>query len=185
MKYIFLIFLIMLNYATFAHAEEWQCDPKKSRLEFEASYEKQPIKGIFPTFDCRFHIDKSSPDVNKLDVIITLTSADMFNTDINDAIKTPAWFDAIHFPQAEFHSQHIKQVDATHYIAQGILQIKNLKKEIEFPFTWTSTTESGQIMGSTNLIRTDFDIGNGEWASDAEIGHNVKVSFTVNVVKAK
>jgi polyisoprenoid-binding protein YceI len=182
LKTILYITLLLLGWNTFAHAQDWQFDAKQSRLEFEAQYDQQPIKGNFQKFNCAVQVTDDFL-INKLDVYVEINTADMFNIDINNTIKTTPWFDVIHFPQAEFHSQAIKKIDDAHYVASGVLQIKNMKKPIELPFTWSVSKNTATLSGNTKINRNDFNIGDGQWKTDKTIGYDVKVTFAVNLHK--
>ena len=87
---------------TQAQAAEWKMDTAKdNRLEFIASFENRPAPGVFKDFDVRLRFDPEQagaeqagaeqagagqPSPGQLDVSVRVTSADMANADINQAI---------------------------------------------------------------------------------------------------
>jgi len=166
-----------------AAAGDWKMDPAGSRLEFVATFEKNPAPGVFREFDARLAFDPEKPAGGKLDVIIKVTSADMNIPDVNKEIRNKDWFDYAGFPQAEFHSTELR-ADGKRYVARGTLALKGVKQAVEVPFTWTPSGDGATMEGEFTLKRGDFGIGLGEWKATDTIGADVKVKFRVKLRKA-
>lgn len=164
-----------------AHAAQWKMNPAASRLGFRASYENEAAPGAFKQFDTRLRFDPARPADGKLDVTVRLDSVDMNSTEINDAIREPDWFDLKRFPQAEFHSQEIRQTAPGRYVARGTLSLKGSQQQVAVPFAWDGNGKTATMAGEVTLNRGAFGIGTGEWASGNIIGLDVKVSFDVRL----
>src|SRR5687768_10929445 len=106
-------------------------DPAASRLEFIASYEKATVPGLFKEFDTRLSFDADKPAGSRLEVSVKITSADMNNGDINNAIRAADWFDVARFPQAEFRSTDIRRIEANRFVARGMLNLKGMQAPVE------------------------------------------------------
>ena len=162
-----------------ASATDWQSDPANSHLNFAPSYEGMPINGAFKEFSTSYQTD-SQGQPNRLIVNIAITSADMGNSDLNEAIGAIDWFNISDFPEAQFISEEFSDSGKGTFLARGTLQLKGFKKIVTVPFRWQVLSDSSASMtGELVLSRSDFSIGSGEWASGEQIGVAVKVWFDV------
>jgi polyisoprenoid-binding protein YceI len=164
-------------------AADWKMDPSASKLEFVATFEKNPAPGVFKEFDARLSFDPAKPAGGSLHVTIKVASADMNIADVNKEIRNKEWFDYSGFPQAEFHSTDLRG-DGKRYVARGTLTLKGVKQALEVPFTWAPSGDGATMEGELTLKRGDFGIGLGEWKATDTIGADVKVKFKVKLKKA-
>lgn len=178
-----LLAILLLAWACQAAAAEWKTLPA-SRLEFTASYQRQPVPGVFPRFDAALAFDPDHPAGSRLDVTIATGAADLFSADINETVKGPEWFDAARFPSARFSSNEIVQEGPGRYVARGTLSLKGVQRKVAVPFTWSASGNGAAMEGRFTLKRTDFNIGSGVWASDDTIGMDVAVKFSLKLQKA-
>lgn len=122
---------------TAAHATSWELKPGgENRLEFTATFEQTPVTGTFKDFRVRFDFDPQKPGSNRLNVLIRISSADMANPDINQAIAGKDWFDYVHYPEAVFDASEILDAPgAAGYLARGTLVLKGRKQPLVLPFS--------------------------------------------------
>jgi len=158
-------------------------DPAACKLEFVATFEKNPAPGVFKEFDTRLSFDPAKPAGGSLHVTIKVASADMNIPDVNKEIRNKDWFDYSGFPQAEFQSTELR-ADGKGYVARGTLTLKGVKQAVEVPFTFTPSADGATMEGEFTLKRGDFGIGLGEWKATDTIGADVKVKFRVKLKKA-
>ena len=182
-RYLVSLFCLLGCHA--ASATIWQSDSTNSHLYFAPSYEGMPINGAFKQFSTLYQTDsQGQPD--SLRVNIAITSADLGNSDLNEAIGAIDWFNISDFPQAQFTSEEFSYGDEGIFLAKGTLQLKGFKKTITVPFRWQANSEdSASMTGELILSRNDFFIGTGEWASGEQIGLAVKVWFEVVFTRSK
>lgn len=157
----------------------WHSIQAESKLEFIASYEGAEAPGQFGQFAVTTSFDPLSLATSSIFVDVDITSASMGNAEIDEAIAQPEWFDAAAFSQAEFRSEKIHATNDLEYIAEGILSLKGVKKPVTVPFRWRPDGQKVEMTGSLSLSRVDFNIGSGEWETDASIGHAVQLRFRV------
>ena len=70
------------------------------------------------------------------------------------------------------------------YKAEGTLTIRDKTQPVTLTFKEEENTVSkGRIKGSTTLKRTDFGVGQGEWADTKAIKDEVLVEFEVTATK--
>jgi len=155
-------------------AREWSLR-EGGRLGFVASWEDSEFDGVFHRFDAVVAFDPADLAGSHLEVKVDVTSADTQSSDRDEAIGDPEWFDFKDHPQASFVTSSIGALADGRYEAKGPLTIKGVTREISFPFTWKEQNGAAELKGETVLLRTDFRIGEGEWAEDNTIGMNVRV----------
>ena len=189
-KYLALALGVFCSLST---ATDWQSDASQSELSYAVSFEQLPLNGQFKEFSVDY-----TPR-QKLRVVVDISSVDMGNSDINDAIRDADWFDIKQHSQAVFFSDNINAVGEGEFMAKGTLQLKGIKKPVSVPFSWTPSssissistpatstkepTRAAKMSGKLTLSRSDFAIGSQEWASGDQIGIDVSVSFDVQMLK--
>ncbi len=183
-----LLMLALAWQATPARAADWRMDAAGSRLEFAATFEKNAAPGVFREFDTRLRFDPRDLAASRLEVTVTVSSADMNSGDINAAIRAAEWFDFARFPRAEFRASDIRRVAPNRYVARGTLLLKGMRQVIEVPFSWADSgpaapggAATATMEGELSLRRGAFGIGSGEWATSAVIGPDVRVKFRVSL----
>jgi polyisoprenoid-binding protein YceI len=178
MKYLALTALLFCPFST---AVDWQSDPSKSELTYAVNFEQLPLNGQFKDFVVNYSHQQ------QLRVVVNISSVDMGNSDINEAIRDSDWFDIRQHRQAEFFSDTINTLGEDQYTAQGMLQLKGISKPVTVPFSWNpakTKTNSATMAGKLTLSRSEFAIGSPEWASGDQIGIDVDVSFSVEMLNA-
>jgi polyisoprenoid-binding protein YceI len=152
-----------------------------SKLGFTASWEGIDFDGVFHHFDATIAFDPSDLASSRFDVKIDVTSADTQSSDRDEALADPEWFDYKGHPQATFVSSAFKAIDGGRYEATGTLTIKGVAKELSFPFAWEQQADTAHLKGETSVMRTDFHIGEGEWAADDTVGFKVGVRIDLTL----
>jgi len=96
---------------------------------------------------------------------------------------TSDWFNAKVFPKAEFKSKQIEKTGDNQYNAKGTLTIRDKSVPVTLNFSAEYNESKGSVVGSTVIKRSDFGVGQGEWAGTDEIKDDVTVSFKVAAIK--
>jgi polyisoprenoid-binding protein YceI len=151
------------------------------KLGFTASWEGIEFDGVFHKFDAAIAFDPADLAGSRFDVKVDVTSADTQSSDRDEALADAEWFDYPKYPQATFLTTAFKSIDAGHYEATGTLTIKGISKDIAFPFTWEEHDGMAHLQGDTTVQRTDFHIGDGEWAEDDTVGFKVSVHIDLKL----
>jgi polyisoprenoid-binding protein YceI len=156
---------------------------KGSEFSFFARFEEQELQGAFSTFSVNLDRKPGAMTETSLEARVDVTTADMDDKDINEAIATAEWFDYGEHPVAVFNSTDIQVTPTGAYLAHGEMELKGIRRSVVVPFTWVED-EVGEgkratMSGAFVLSRTDFGIGSGEWAEDDSIGYAVRVRFSI------
>ncbi|MEK6233620.1 MAG: YceI family protein, partial [Planctomycetales bacterium] len=128
-------------------------DAGKSRIEFSGSKPRQKHTGGFSRFSGSF-----DSDVGKLSVKIDANSLFTDNPNLTNHLKSPDFFDARKFPEANFVSTEIredKRFNTTHVIL-GDLTLRGVKQQVVAPadIRWRGSTVA--IQASFVLRRSAF-----------------------------
>ena len=169
-------------------AADWQSELTNSQLNFAASFQNLPINGRFNQFSVTHTTDHAALPTN-LQVMVSVASADMGNLEFNDEIQALDWFNVPDHSTAIFTSQRfeIARQDKTSidYFAHGKLQLKGIEQAVTVPFSWRQINHNQVAMsGELSLNRSDFGIGQGEWATGEQIGLAVRVWFDVRMLSS-
>jgi polyisoprenoid-binding protein YceI len=158
-----------------AHAAAWQVDPAKSSLGFSGVQSGTPFKGHFKTFTGTIDFDPAHPDQGHADIVIDLASATTGDTQRDTSLPQSDWFNTGAFPQAHFVAAHFTAKGGQAFEAAGALTIRGITKPVTLPFTLTINGATAHATGHVQLIRTDFGVGQGDWASDQLVALQVGV----------
>lgn len=178
-----LVLLVVASPAAAATGLTWQSQADGSELNFSAWYEGEEIPGRFSRFAVQLTTDDSTGEPAALTVEVEVGSADMSDAEINQELAEPDWFDSESFPAARFLGEDIA-ASADGYVAAGRLQLKGVERSLQVPFAWRREGEQATLSGSVDLSRLAWQVGGGEWASDASLADRVRVSFEIRMVPA-
>jgi polyisoprenoid-binding protein YceI len=180
--WLLLALALLLGAVNPAAAEQWAIDRSASRLAFVATWEGTEFEGIFRRFEADIRFDPHRLAASGFDVTVDVTSADTNSADRDAALADPEWFFFERYPQATFVTSAIRSVGNGRYEADATLTVKGVSRTMVLPFTWRASGDGAKMDGEVVLRRTDFNIGEGEWAEGDIIGLDVRVivDLTVN-----
>ena len=88
------------------------------------------------------------------------------------------------FPTASFTADKFVKTGDKTYQAMGTLTIRDKTVPVTLNFTAADYSATHALMkGTTTLKRTDFGVGQGEWADTKAIKDEVKIDFTIGASK--
>lgn len=162
--------------AATSNGELWQTE--SGTLSFTFTLNGGKISGQFKSFvpQLRFEGDKPTDFSVKID----LTSVDTQDDTRDGMLLNKEWFNTIDFPQAEYKAQHfIWDGTAETWNALGVLTIKN--KRVATPLVFklmpsSSTPNKVLLHGNAVMNRSNFNIGEGEWAADDVVGYSINIT---------
>jgi len=167
--------LALLFWSGVASAGQWTVDPASSHLGFVGTWEGTPFEGVFHQFQADIDFDPGSLESSRFDVRVAVGSADTQSSDRDAELVGPTWLGAQAHPEARFDTTGFRTVGPGRYVAQGTLTLKGISRPLSLPFTWHSQGQGAMLDTEVVLRRTDFRVGEGEWASGETIGLDVRV----------
>ncbi len=157
----------------------WTVDMAKSKLGFSASQTGKAFDGRFEKFDAKILFNPADLSTTSIDVTIDMTSAKTGDKQRDQALPASDWFKTKEFPTAKFVSTNVEESGEGRYIAHGSLTIRDRTNPIDLPFSLHLSSDEAHAQGEVTLMRVDFGVGQGEFATDEWVGLEVKVSVDI------
>jgi len=166
-----------------ARAATWTIDPAKSQLGFTGSQSGTPFSGKFGKFSGTIVFDPASPGAGHADITVETGSATTGDQQKDGAMPGSDWFAADKFPTAHFVATSFKSTGTGTYEADGQLTIRGISKPLALPFTLAISGDTAKADGKVQLVRTDYGVGQGAWASSQYVA--LEVAVTVAIVATR
>jgi polyisoprenoid-binding protein YceI len=155
----------------------------QSRLEFTGTQAGAPFKGVFHAFTASIDFSPDALANSKFDVTITLASVDSEDKDRDGTMRGADVFDVAHFPNARYVTHAITRT-ASGYAASGSLTLHGTTREVPIQFTFSSAGGGAKLLGTAQLKRLDFGVGQGDWKSTEWVKNEVSVAFNLALTPA-
>jgi polyisoprenoid-binding protein YceI len=168
-----------------ASAAQWNVDFAKSRLGFTVSWSGQPFEATFKSWKADINFDSAVLAHAKATVTIDLGSETSSAPDNDDGLKGAEGFAISQFPTARFETTGFTSKSGGNYVANGRLSLHGVTKQISLPFHLTIVGNSAHMTAKAVVLRTDFGLGQGEWASPAIIAHEVAIIVDLTATKTR
>ena len=191
-----LVFLTATATALFAlpsAAADWNVDAAHSNVGFEVKHMAiSKVKGSFGEVSGTLTGEDGKPGTFSVEVTIQVGSITTGNTERDDHLKSPEFFDAAKFTTMNFKSTGVK-MDGDEGTLTGELTLHGVTKTIDLELEylglvndpWGNTRMGFSAEGK--IDRRDYGL---TWSKALETGglvvaHDVKIVLEVEVVKAK
>mgnify|MGYP000544738977 CR=1 FL=1 len=155
--------------------------PAESSIAFISKQFGVPVSGKFKKFDADVAFDPKKPEAAKVSFTVDLLSADIGNAETEAELKKPGWFNAAKVPAATFQSSGVKSLGGGKFEFTGKLAIKGISQNVVVPVTITQRAAKSQVVGSFNLKRLDFKIGDGDWNDVSLVANEVVVNINLSL----
>lgn len=169
--------------ASSASAAQWTLDKNKSSLGFAVKTAQAEIAAKFETFTAQITLDPEDLGNASVNLEIDIASARSGNAQNDGAIASPTWLAVADFPKAVFASSAVRSTGGNAYEMDGNLTLRGIEKALTIPFTLDVNGSTAQARGKVDVVRTDFGIGQGPFASGDQIELSVKISFDFTASK--
>ncbi len=167
--------VLLMGLSTAAEAASWTVDPAKSQLGFTGQQTGAPFTGRFKSWTAAIDFDPAHPEAGHVSAAIDIASASTEDPQKDEALPTPDWFDATQFGKATFEATGFTPKGGDAFETSGKLTLRGVSKAVVLPFTLTITGDQAHAVGHAKLMRTDFGVGQGSWASADYVALDVTV----------
>lgn len=159
------------------HASAQGVQIDKSDIRFLSRQMGVEIEGRFKKFegDVRFKPTELANSYAKFEV--DLASIDLGSPESEQEARGKDWFLVSQFPKGSFQSTSIRARGKDQYDVAGKLSLKGLTHELVIPVTVKTVGTERVAEGAFVLKRTDYKIGQGEWADPDVVAVDVTVKF--------
>jgi polyisoprenoid-binding protein YceI len=172
-----------------AMATDWNVDPARSTLGFEVSTQGSPFMTVFKTWTAEITFDPADLASAHAKVVITLGSADSGSRERDGMMSSKSWFDVaaasfsapsgVPAGEAIFETSAFRKTGDDAYEADGTLSMRDAAKPVTLPFTLTITGGEAHMTGSVTIDRTQWGVGQGQYAGSDPVATDVKVNVEI------
>jgi polyisoprenoid-binding protein YceI len=157
----------------------WTVDYANSHVGFTATQTGQAFDGAFSRFEAKIAFDPDDLPASSVEATIDMSSAKTGDRQRDTALPERDWFDAKAYPTARFFSDDIMRTAPGTYQARGRLTIRGVTRDVVLPFALRIEGALARAEGGLTLVRTDYGVGRGEFATDEWVGLEVKVKVEI------
>lgn len=174
-------------------ADTYTVDKVHSTALFTVRHLMSKVTGKFTDLSGTIQIDHAKPETSTVEFAIKTASVDTSNSQRDDHLRSPDFFDATANPEITFKSTKVKSTGKDTYAVTGTLTLRGVAKEVTLPVTVLG--EGKDPMGNekigfeveTTLNRKDYNI---IWnktldAGGYMLGDDVTVAVNLEAVKKK
>nr|WP_042670111.1 YceI family protein [Methylobacterium sp. B34] len=158
-----------------AAATEWAVDPARSAIRFSGVQVGVPFTGRFERFKADIDFDPAKPEAGHALVLVDLASARTGDVQRDEALPQKDWFDVRAASEARFEATRFVDKGQGDYAAVGTLTIRGTSRPVTLPFHLTLEGGTAHAAGRVGLVRTEFGVGQGAWASGQWVALDVGV----------
>lgn len=166
-----------------ALAAHWTVDYAKSKLGFSVQWSSEPFAANFKSWKADIDFDPADLAHARADVTIALGSETSDEPDFDEGLKGALGFQVAQFPSAHFVTTGFAHQSGDRYIATGKLSLHGMTKDVTLPFSLTLEGGHAHMKGTAQVIRTDYGVGEGEWAAPTPVAHEVTVTIDITATR--
>ena len=170
---------LLLALAGSAEAATWTVDTAKSSLGFSGQQTGAPFSGRFKSWTAAIDFDPAHPEAGHVAATVDTASATTEDPQKDEALPGSDWFDAAGFAKATFAATGFAPKGGDAYETTGKLTLRGVTKDVVLPFTLTIAGDQAHAVGHAKLVRTDFGVGQGTWASGDYVALDVSVDVDI------
>lgn len=131
---------------------EFSLDPKHSFLLFKVNHlGLSTYVGRFNTIQATLDFDPANLAATRLDGVVEMSSIDTGDTELDELLMEPAWFDVAQFPQGTFTTTAIEEQDNSTFTIIGDLTLRGISQSVRMNGKFNG--------GADNLITRRYTIG--------------------------
>ncbi|HEX3431980.1 MAG TPA: YceI family protein [Rhizomicrobium sp.] len=176
---------VLVLFVSPASAAHWSVDYAKSRVGFAVQWSGEPFQAEFKRWNADIEFDPNDLPHSRVSVTIDLASEASDEPDFDSGLKGAQGFETSRFPTAHFDTKTFSPKSPNRYVARGALAIHGVSRDISLPFSLTIAGRIAHVTGTAHLMRTDFGIGQGEWAAPTPVSYDVSVTIDVTAIRQR
>ena len=171
---------------------KWSIDPMHSEVQFKVKHLViSTVSGFFKSFEGTVETDGEDFDGANIDFSIDINSIDTNQSQRDEHLKSPEFFDAATYPHIKFQSTSFKKIDDDEYALKGDLTIKGVTKpvslDVEFGGStadFYGNTKAGfEITGKINRKEFGLTWDGVTEAGSVVVGEDIKLTINAQLTK--
>jgi polyisoprenoid-binding protein YceI len=173
-------------------ATKWAIDPMHSEVQFKVKHLViSTVSGFFRSFEGSVESENENFDGASIEFSIDINSVDTNQTQRDEHLKSPDFFDAAKYPHIKFKSTSFKKTGDDEYELKGDLTIRGVTKAVNLhaEFGGSAADSYGNIRAGFEITgkvnRKEFGL---TWEGVTEagsivVGEDIKLTINAELVK--
>ncbi|MGF1474116.1 MAG: YceI family protein [Geminicoccaceae bacterium] len=181
---VFVALVVWLGSTSGHAASNWTMDPAQSSLGFIGQQGSTEFEGRFADFNAEIAFSPDDLGNSSVRVEVDVTSASTGTPERDSQLGATTWFNFAEFPKAVYQAEGFT-ADGDGYRADGTLTLKGVSRDVPIEFTIAIDGDRAVAEGSGTLVRTNFEVGQGEFASGNTVALDVRVVFEIHANRSE
>lgn len=170
----------------------WQIDQSHSLIQFSVKHMMiAKVRGFFEEFSGSISLNEDAPSETEVDVTIKTASINTRQTQRDEHLRSPDFFNSNKYPEMKFHSTKVEILSEDTAKLYGDLTIKDITKEVVLDVKFNGISKSP--FGTTNagfeangiINRKDWELN---WNQALETGgflvdDHVEINIELELIK--
>jgi polyisoprenoid-binding protein YceI len=174
-----ILILLFGLFAAHRSQAQYRATDQGSEIKFTISNFGFGVDGTFKGLQGNISFDPANAAAGQFDVSIDATTVNTDNSLRDSHLRNDSYFDVKDYPRIRLVSTRIAATGtAGTYLLTGQLTIRNVTKEVSFPFTVNPADGGFRFTGTFAIKRKDFGVG-----GTSTISNELTVSLSVLATK--
>ena len=176
MKKLFFLTIVCFSLSSSVNtrlAEAWKIKSEESYIDFSARSTFTRVHGKIPGIQGEIKFSEDDLAGSKFNATLEPATLNTGNGKRDRHLKSADFLDVEKFPKIKFTSKKIEK-SGDGYAVTGDLTIKDVTKEITFPFTFANHGNRGVFKGSFAINRREYNVG----GKTKLAGDNINIDIT-------
>jgi polyisoprenoid-binding protein YceI len=162
-----------------SRADDWFVDTDRSRLDFHIIESGNRVDGRFARWRADIRFDPAAPSAARVRVEVATTSAATGDRRRDEAMRGPDWLDSARVPVAVFEADGLRPLGGDRFEAAGTLRLRDGVRPLTLDVTLAIRGDEARATGRGVVVRTQYGVGQGQWAGLNVVGLEVTVAFEI------
>jgi cytochrome b561/polyisoprenoid-binding protein YceI len=154
----------------------WNVTPG-GQLGFDVKVSGEAVSGRFGRWDATIAFDPDRLAQSSIKVSVDLSSVASGDSQRDGMLGGSDFFSTAAHPRATFVARDIRATGTNRYEARGTLSLKGVSRPARLVFDLTIKGNTATAKGTTQIDRTSFGVGTGQFVGDETVSHAVAISF--------
>ncbi len=185
-----LLFTVFAAFTTVdRNTTSWEIDKAHSSIQFTVTHFFTSVTGTFDDVEADINFDPANLEESNIDVTIPVESINTRNDRRDGHLKSDDFFNTAEWPNMRFTSNTIEQTGDNSFVARGELTIRDVTRDFDLPFElkgvmdhpMQENTKVAGIAANTQLMRSDYGVGVGDWAATAVVGDEIDITLNLEL----
>lgn len=189
-RFLFITLPVLLLAAPIAQGAEYDFDRAHSSFRFGVQHIFSTVYGHFDTYSGKVVFDPAKPADASFQFTVKVKSIQTGIAKRDNHLLSNDFFAAGQYPEITFTSSSVKHTGGQNYEVTGILQMKDVKKDVVLPVVYRGSKvhpmdKSKKVAGfdfNLTIDRLAYNVGNGKFHKMGVVGKDVTIFASLEML---